>query len=316
MTEFRSGFIAIIGRPNVGKSTLLNALLGQKIAAVSPKPQTTRKRQLGILTTDTAQLVFVDTPGIHNPRHKLGEFLNQEAQESLEGVDVILWLVDASAKPGEEDGQIASLLGRTPRRTPLVLAANKIDLIPAEVLTARLEAYQALLKKARVEHGRNEAQVISISATENRNLDQLQELLISLSPVRPPEYDEEQVTDSYERDIAADLIREAGLRLLREEVPHGVGVRIDEFAERENGMLYIAATVFVERESQKGIVIGEGGKMLKQIGSTARKEIEEMGGRAVFLELRVKVLKDWRNDENALRRLGYKIEKKKRRPSR
>jgi GTP-binding protein Era len=319
MTEFRSGFIAIIGRPNVGKSTLVNALLRQKIAAVSPKPQTTRKRQLGILTTDTAQLVFVDTPGIHNPRHKLGEFLNQEAQESLEGVDVILWLVDVSTKPAEEDGRIAALLGRTPRRTPLVLAGNKIDLIPAEVLATRLEAYQALLQKARVaksqygEHGRNEAQVISISATENRNLDQLQELLISLSPVRPPEYDEEQVTDSYERDIAADLIREAGLRLLREEVPHGVGVRIDEFAERENGMLYIAATVFVERESQKGIVIGEGGKMLKQIGSTARKEIEEMGGRPVFLELRVKVLKDWRNDENALRRLGYKIEKKKRR---
>jgi GTP-binding protein Era len=305
MTDFRSGFIAIIGRPNVGKSTLVNALLGQKIAAVSPKPQTTRKRQLGILTTDHAQLVFVDTPGIHNPRHKLGEFLNQEAQQSLEGVDVILWLVDASARPAEEDQQIASLLGRTPRRTPLVLAANKIDLIQAEALPARLEAYRASLNK--------EAHVISISATENRNLDELQELLISLSPVRPPEYDEEQVTDSYERDIAADLIREACLQRLREEVPHGVGVRIDEFAERENGMLYIAATVFVERESQKGIVIGEGGKMLKQIGSSARKEIEDMGGRPVFLELRVKVLKDWRNNEDMLRRLGYKIEKKKKR---
>src|SRR6266508_4646611 len=308
MTEFRSGFIALIGRPNVGKSTLVNALLGQKIAAVSPKPQTTRKRQLGILTTDDAQLVFVDTPGIHNPRHKLGEFLNQEAQESLEGVDVILWLVDASVRPTEEDKQIASLLTRTPRRTPLVLAANKIDLIQAEGLPPRLEAYQALLKK--------EAQVISISATENRNLDSLRDLLISLSPVRPPEYDEEQVTDSYERDIAADLIREACLHGLREEVPHGVGVRIDEFAERENGMLYIAATIFVERESQKGIVIGEGGKMLKQIGSSARKEIEEMGGRPVFLELRVKVLKDWRNDENMLRRLGYKISNKKKNRSR
>ena len=305
MTEFRSGFIAIVGRPNVGKSTLVNALLGQKIAAVSPKPQTTRKRQLGILTTDDAQLVFVDTPGIHQARHKLGEFLNQEAQESLEGVDVILWLVDVSAKPTEEDKQIASLLGRTPRRTPLVLAANKIDLLPADMLPTRLEAYQALLKK--------EAQVISISATENQNLDSLQDLLISLSPVRPPEYDEEQVTDSYERDIAADLIREACLHRLREEVPHGVGVRIDEFAERENGMLYIAATIFVERESQKGIVIGEGGKMLKQIGSSARKEIEDMGGRPVFLELRVKVLKDWRNDENMLRRLGYKMDKKKKR---
>lgn len=303
MTDFRSAFIAIIGRPNVGKSTLMNALLGQKIAAVSPKPQTTRKRQLGIFTTDSAQLVFVDTPGIHNPRHKLGTFLNQEAEESLEGVDVILWLVDGSVRPTEEDKQIAALLGRTPRRTPLVLAANKMDLVPVETLTRNLESYQEALKR--------EAQVVSISAAQSRNLDQLQELLISLAPVRPPEYDEEQVTDSYERDIAADLIREACLLRLRDEVPHGVGVRIDEFTERENGMLYIAATVFVERESQKGIVIGEGGKMLKQIGSSARKEIEDMGGRPVFLELRVKVLKDWRNNEDALRRLGYKIDSKK-----
>ena len=207
MTEFRSGYIAIIGRPNVGKSTLLNALLGQKIAAVSPKPQTTRKRQLGILTADNSQLVFVDTPGIHNPRHKLGTFLNQEAQESLEGVDVILWLVDGSAKPTEEDQQIASLLGRTPRRIPIVLAANKMDLVPAEALTPNLEAYEASLKKARVAmegSRRNDAHVISISATQNQNLDQLLELLVSLSPFRPPEYDEEQVTDSYERDIAAE----------------------------------------------------------------------------------------------------------------
>ena len=315
MNDFRSGFIAIIGRPNVGKSTLVNALLGQKIAAVSPKPQTTRKRQLGILTTESAQLVFVDTPGLHNPRHKLGKFLNQEAEESLEGVDVILWLVDISARPAEEDKQIASLLNHTPRRTPLVLAANKMDLVPAEALTPRLEAYQAWLRKARVAtegSGRNEAHVISISATQNRNLDQLLELLTSLSPFRPPEFDEEQVTDSYERDIAADLIREACLHQLREEVPHGVGVRVDEFTERQNGMLYIAATIFVERNSQKGIVIGEGGRMLKAIGSAARKEIEEMGGRKVFLELRVKVLKDWRNDENALRRLGYKMDKKRR----
>jgi len=303
MAEFRSAFIAIIGRPNVGKSTLVNALLGQKIAAVSPKPQTTRKRQLGILTNENAQLVFVDTPGIHNPRHKLGTFLNQEAEEALEGVDVILWLVDVSMRPTEEDKQIASLLGRVPRRTPLVLAANKMDLVPAEALTRHLEAYQASLKR--------EAHVISISATQNQHLDDLLNLFISLSPIRPPEYDEEQVTDSYERDIAADLVREACLQSLRDEVPHGVGVRIDEFAERENGMLYIAATIFVERESQKGIVIGEGGKMLKQIGSSARKEIEGMGGRPVFLELRVKVLKDWRNDENAMKRLGYRIDTKK-----
>jgi GTP-binding protein Era len=304
MNDFRAGYIAMIGRPNVGKSTLMNALLGQKIAAVSPKPQTTRKRQLGILTADAYQLVFVDTPGMHNPRHKLGQFLNQEAQEALEGVDVILWVVDISARPTEEDKQIGALLNSTPRRMPLVLAANKIDLVPAEALEARLETFQETVKK--------EAQVVRISATERQNLDELIELLVSLSPFRAPEFDEEQLTDSWERDIAADLIREACLLNLRDEVPHGVGVRVDEFAERENGMLYIAATVFVERNSQKGILIGEGGKMMKTIGSQARKEIEEMGGRPVFLDLRVKVLKDWRNDESAMLRLGYKIKKKRR----
>jgi GTP-binding protein Era len=172
-------------------------------------------------------------------------------------------------------------------------------------LTRNLEAYQASVKK--------DAKVISISAAQNQNLAELVELLVSLSPFRPPEFDEEQVTDSYERDIAGDLIREACLNKLREEVPHGVGVRVDEFAERENGMLYIAATVFVERNSQKGILIGEGGRMMKAIGSAARREIEEMGGRKVFLELRVKVLKDWRNDENAMQRFGYKIKGKKKR---
>jgi GTP-binding protein Era len=276
--------------------------LGQKIAAVSPKPQTTRKRQLGILTTDTYQLVFVDTPGIHHPHHKLGQFLNQEAQEALEGVDIVLWMVDVSVLPTEEDRQIASLLDTLAARTPLVLAANKMDLIQAEALTSHLEAYRSSVRK--------EARVVSISAAQGKNLDQLLDLLISLSPQRPPDFDEEQVTDAYERDIAADLIREACLNHLRDEVPHSVGVRIDEFKERENGMVYIAATLFVERDSQKGIVIGEGGKMLKRIGSDARREIEAMGGRPVFLELRVKVLKDWRNDENALQRFGYRLRKK------
>jgi len=301
MTEFRSGFIAIMGRPNVGKSTLVNALLGQKVAAVSPKPQTTRRRQLGILTTEHSQLVFVDTPGIHNPRRKLGEFLNQEAKEALEGVDVILLLVDVSVEPTEEDRQIASLLKRFSRRTPLVLAANKMDLVKPEALSPHLEAYQALVQK--------EAKTLPISATRRDGLVDLLDLLISLSPIRAPEFDEEQVTDSYEKDIAADLIREACLLKLRDEVPHGIAVRVDEFKERENGMAYIAATVFVERESQKGIIIGEGGRMLKAIGSAARKEIEEMGGRPVYLELRVKVLKDWRNNEAALKRFGYRLKK-------
>jgi GTP-binding protein Era len=303
MNDYRTGFVAIIGRPNVGKSTLVNALLGQKIAAVSPKPQTTRKRQLGILTSEKYQLVFVDTPGIHKAQHKLGEFLNREAEDAFEGMDVILWLVDGSARPTEEDSQIGLLLNKLPRRTSLVLAANKMDLVSAEALSRNLEAYQASVRR--------DAKAISISAAQNQNLKELIELLVSLSPFRAAEFDEEQVTDSYERDIAADLIREACLHKLREEVPHGVGVRIDEFKERENGMLYIGATIFVERDSQKGILIGEGGNMMKALGSAARKEIEEMGGRKVFLELRAKVLKDWRNDENAMMRLGYKTGKKR-----
>ncbi len=294
--DHRSGFVAIIGRPNVGKSTLLNALLGQKIAAVSPRPQTTRRRQLGILTLEQAQIVFVDTPGIHNPKHKLGEFLNQEARESLEGVDVILWLVDVSTQPTEEDILISSLLNGIPLRTPRMLILNKADMIGAEGESIHGEEYAKLL---------NQASVRKVSAVKRLGLGEMLETLIQFLPERPPEYPEEQITDLYEREIAGDLIREACLLRLRDEVPHGLAVRIDEFKERDNGMAYIAATIFVERESQKGIVIGEGGKMLKSIGSAARKEIEEMGGRKVFLELRVKVSKDWRNDPNALKQLGY-----------
>lgn len=296
MTEHRSGFVAIIGRPNVGKSTLLNALLGQKIAAVSPRPQTTRKRQLGILTTENAQVVFVDTPGLHNAKHKLGEFLNQEAQEALDGVDLILWLVDVSSEPTEDDIQIGGMLNKVARRTPRMLVLNKIDALKADEESAREKTYADLLSQAPLK---------KVSAARRTGLGEMMETLISLLPERPAEYPEEQITDLYEREIAGDLIREACLLQLRDEVPHSLAVRIDEFTERENGMVYIGATIFVERESQKGIVIGEGGKMMKSIGSAARKQIEEMGGRKVFLELRVKVHKDWRDDVNALKQLGY-----------
>jgi GTP-binding protein Era len=293
---YRSGFIAIVGRPNVGKSTLVNALLGQKVAAVSPRPQTTRRRQLGILTLENAQLVFVDTPGIHQARHKLGEFLNFEAEEALDGVDIILWLVDASTQPTEDDTRISDLLNRTALRSTRLLVLNKMDLVKPEDESARSEEYDGLL---------NRAEIVKISAAKKIGVDQLLEKLISLLPERPAEYPEEQITDSYERDIAADLIRESCLKILRDEVPHSLAVRVDEFKERENGMAYIAATIFVERESQKGIVIGEGGKMLKSIGSAARKEIEDMSGRKVFLEVRVKVSKDWRDNQNMLNQFGY-----------
>jgi len=301
--DFRFGFVSVIGRPNVGKSTLINALLRQKVAAVSPKPQTTRRRQLGILTTDDSQIVFVDTPGIHNPRHKLGEFLNQEAEEALPGVDVVLFLVDVSVEPTDEDKWIATRLSRLARRTPLVLAPNKMDRVPTGELTPQIEAYQALVPE--------DTQTIPISATSGEGLDVLMTTLSELIPFRKPEYEPEQITDMYERDIAAELIREACLLHLRDEVPHGVAVRIDEFTERGYEGAYIAATIFVERESQKGIAIGRGAEMLKRIGTTARRQIEEMSGRSVYLDLRVKVLKEWRKDEKAMRRFGYKIRKKK-----
>lgn len=301
--DFRSGFVAIIGRPNVGKSTLVNALLGQKIASVTPKAQTTRRRQLGILTTEAYQIVFVDTPGIHTARHKLGEFLNQEAEAALPGVDAVVFLVDLSSPPTEEDRWIAVRLSRLARRLPLVLAGNKSDLLPDGNVQPAMGEYRSLVPDG--------TPGMALSAVTGAGLEALRETLAARLPARPPEYHPDQVTDLYEREIAAELIRETCLLVLRDEVPHGVAVRIDEFTERGERGAYIAATIFVERDSQKGIVIGRGGEMLKRIGTAARAQIEEMSGRKVFLELRVKVLKEWRKDENAMRRFGYRIKKKK-----
>lgn len=293
---YRSGYVALVGRPNVGKSTLMNTYLEQKVAAVSPRPQTTRVRQLGILTLENAQIIFMDTPGMHLPVHKLGEYMNTVAEDSLKDADGIVWLVDGSAPPTEEDKRIAERIKVLKHRPRILLALNKMDLVNAEVLAERTTAFQNLLPQATP---------IPISASTRQNCDILLDQILSFLPEGGPFFSEDQITDFYERDIAAELIREAALLHLRDEIPHGVAVRIDEFTERDDGSAYIHATILIERETHKGIVIGKGGEMLKRIGSSARVEIEVMSGRKVFLELRVKVNPNWRNKPDALRWLGY-----------
>ncbi|HET7009727.1 MAG TPA: GTPase Era [Anaerolineales bacterium] len=293
--DFRSGFVAVVGRPNVGKSTLINAWLKQPVAAVSPRPQTTRRRQLGILTLPKAQAILVDTPGVHRPHHKLGQALNRTAMDAVRDADVVLAVCDLSEPPTQEDHQVAEHL-RALSPSTIVVALNKVDLVPPQLVAGRVTGFRKLFPAAAV---------LPISAANGAGLEELLALVVDRLPPGPAYYPEDAVTDTYERDLAGDLIRSAALGLLREEVPHSLAVQVDEYRERDSGSAYIAATLLVERESQKGIVIGKGGSMLKQIGSRARQEIEKLVERRVFLDLRVRVLPDWRDDPNALRRLGF-----------
>ena len=286
---YRAGFVAVVGRPNVGKSTLINRLVGQKIAITSPKPQTTRVNQLGILTTDTAQIVFVDTPGIHQPAHALGENMVRAARESLRDADVVLCLMDLSSEPNDQDRIVVEAIAKT--KCPLILGLNKRDLLAAD--TARDSALPYLVLAPW-------ADTIEISAVTGGGLDGLMDLLLAALPENAPFYAEEEVTQTNARDIAAELVREQVLQFTREEVPHSVAVVVEDYKEREDGHLYVAATIYVERDSQKGIVIGKGASMLKTIGAAARHEIEEMAQAPVYLDLYVKVRKDWRKKDPGL----------------
>ncbi|MGI6125697.1 MAG: GTPase Era [Planifilum sp.] len=292
----KSGFVALIGRPNVGKSTLMNHVVGQKVAIMSDKPQTTRNKIRGIFTDERGQIVFLDTPGIHKPKSKLGERLVQTAQATLEEVDLILFLVDAEEGLGPGDRFIIGHLQQV--NTPVFLVVNKIDRVHPDSLLPLIDAYRRL-------HSFQE--VVPISALQGNNTATLVKLIFDNLPEGPAYYPVDQVTDSPEHFIVGELIREKVLFLTREEIPHSVAVVVEEMTRKEQGeTVYIRATIFAERPSQKGILIGKRGAMLKEVGRLAREEIERLLGNRVFLDLWVKVKKDWRNEEAYLRRFGYR----------
>jgi GTPase len=294
----RSGFVALIGRPNVGKSTLVNALVGQKIAIVSPKPQTTRTRVMGILTEHDHQMIFVDTPGIHkSPPHRLNEMMIDAAVASIPDADVILFVVDVSARPREEDQIIATLLQEKAGARPIFFVLNKMDQLALPQAETRIEAYWALLPTY--------ADSIAVSALKGTNVDLLRQRLLVRLPEGPRYYPGDQITDQTEHQIASELIREALLRYTQQEVPHSAAVLIEDYHERQDGVFYVSARIWVERESQKPIVIGKGGRRLKQIGTEARAELERFIGGRVYLELWVKVKPSWRDHAARLRELGY-----------
>ena len=290
--KFHSGFVTIVGRPNVGKSTLMNALVGEKVAIVSNRPQTTRNRIMGVMTRPDCQIVFLDTPGIHNPRTRLGEYMMQSVRDAMDGMDGLLALVDAT-QVGEQDRKIVQEMSG--RKVPKILALNKIDLLPKEKLLALMESF--------AQCGYDE--IIPISAKTGDGVEELAQALMARLPEGPKYFPDDMMTDQPERQICAEMIREKALLHLRDEVPHGIGVEMMAMNKENDDFMEIHATIYCEREAHKGIIIGKHGAMLQMIGSEARRDIEQLLGLHVNLKLWVKVRPDWRNRMDDLRTLGY-----------
>lgn len=292
--KFRSGFVTLIGRPNVGKSTLMNHLIGQKIAITSEKPQTTRNRIQTVYTDERGQIIFLDTPGIHKAKNKLGEYMVSVAERTLTEVDVILWLVEPTTFIGAGERHIAEQLNKV--KTPVILVINKIDTVKKEEILTFIAAYKDICKFA---------EIIPVSALKEINIDDVRDCIFKYLPHGPQFYDEDTVTDQPMRQIAAELVREKALRMLDDEIPHGIAVVIDQMKERKNGIFDIDATIVCERDSHKGIIIGKGGAMLKKIGTAARIEIENLMDTKVNLKLWVKVRREWRESELYMKNYGY-----------
>lgn len=293
--NFKSGFVTLIGRPNVGKSTLMNRLIGQKIAITSNKPQTTRNRIQTVYTCEDGQIIFVDTPGIHKAKNKLGEYMVTVAERTLSEVDVILWLVEPTTFIGAGEQHIARQLNSV--KTPVILVINKIDTVKKEEILKFIDAYKDIC---------HFAEIVPCSALKGENTDEIIKVIMKYLPYGPQFYDEDTVTDQPERQIVAELVREKALRLLDEEIPHGIAVSIEQMKTRPRGnMIDIDATIICERDSHKGIIIGKQGSMLKKIGSQAREEIENLLDTKVNLQLWVKVKKDWRDSDFLIKNFGY-----------
>ncbi|MGI8145321.1 GTPase Era [Staphylococcus haemolyticus] len=294
MTEHKSGFVSIIGRPNVGKSTFMNRVIGHKIAIMSDKAQTTRNKIQGVMTTNDAQIIFLDTPGIHKPKHKLGDYMMRVAKNTLSEIDAIMFMVNVNEEIGRGDEYIMEMLKNV--KTPVFLVLNKIDLVHPDALMPRIEQYQKYM---------NFTEIVPISALEGLNVDHFIDVLKTYLPEGPKYYPDDQISDHPEQFVVSEIIREKILHLTSEEIPHAIGVNVDRMIKENDERVRVEATIYVERDSQKGIVIGKGGKKLKEVGKRARHDIEMLLGSKVYLELWVKVQKDWRNKVNFIRQMGY-----------